>query len=808
MRNALAGALACVCLASTPLVSSAQSNGYRTPPDDVVAVLSAPKPPLISVAPGGEHALLLHPEVYARLEDLARPAVSLLGRKLDPDNHAPHDMVHYSGLSLVDLAAGTSRRIAFDENVRIGYPQWSARGRRLAFPVLTPSQVELWHAGLDGAEPVRLGGVRLNAAAGPSFQWMPDDRRILCRLVPDDANALPAPAMAIPGPTIMEAAGTWPTMSAHGEDPGNVYERALFEYFMRSQPAFVDSQSGRIEMVGEPGLYTDVTPSPDGGFILIARAAPPDSRRAGAGVSLSHEVWSADGEVVASLYEGVGATSQQRRERRGFAWRHTAGSTLRWIEDVFPDDGLRESTGGERLMLSQAPFAGAPREIFRSESRITGVEWIDESDLAIVHEYDEKSRHASAWLVDVRQAPGDPVRMWSRSIDHRYGDPGQTITRHNAAGRKVVVRDGSNILLSANGATPQGERPFVARFSLDTLQTDVLWRSKEGRYETAVALLDVEDERLLIRHESPYAAPNYAVESVRDGLRHELTDFRSPAMASFQVQKKIVTFSRADGVTLQATLYQPESRAEGERLPLVLWAYPRTYADAESAGQISGSPVRFSAFDRAIPAFLAMRGFAVMDQVSMPIVRAKDDQDDLFVRQIVASAKAAIDKAVEMGVADPDRVGVAGHSYGAFMTVTLLARSRLFKAGVALSGAYNRTLTPFGFQTERRTLWEAPGMYIEMSPFMYAHRIDAPLLLIHGGQDENLGTAPMQSRRLFQAIRNNGGTARLVMLPYEGHVYRARESVLHSAAEMLDWFSLHLRRKSTTANSSTAATSG
>jgi len=752
--------------------------------------------------------LLLDREIYTRLEDLARPAITVLGRKLDPGNHAPHDMVHYSGLSFLDLGTGTRRRIAFDGKVRMGYPQWSSRSHRLAFPVLTPTRVELWHAGTADVTPIRLDGVRLNAAAGPSFQWMPDGRHMLCRLVPEDSGVLPRRPVSIAGPTIMEASGPWQTVPHRSKEPGGAYERALFEYFMYSQLALVDARSGRIDPIGKPGVYTQAMPSPDGRFILIERTQPPDDRPVGIGPLVSHEVWKAEGEVVATLSDGSDELSPSRRERRGFDWRHTAGSTLRWIEDVFPDDGLRDSTGGERLMVSRAPFADAPREVFRSTSRITGVEWIDDSDLAIVHEYEENARRASAWLVDVGRAPTAPVRMWSRSIDHRYDDPGQTITKRNAAGREVVVRDGASILMSAKGATPQGERPFVARFSLDSLQAEVVWRSKEGRYETAVALLDIDDERLLIRHESPYAPPNYAVEYARDGRRRELTDFRSPAMASFHVQKSVVTFTRDDGVTLQATLYQPESRADGERLPLVLWAYPRSYSDAEGAGQISRSTDRFSAFDRAIPAFLAMRGFAVMDQVSMPIVRAEDERDDLFVRQVVASAKAAIEKAVELGVADPERVGVAGHSYGAFMTVTLLARSRLFKAGVALSGAYNRTLTPFGFQTERRTLWEAPGMYMEMSPFMYANRINAPLLLIHGGQDENLGTAPMQSRRLFQAIRGHGGIARLVMLPYEGHVYRARESVLHSAAEMLDWFSLHLRRDSRTANSAPAASSG
>ena len=166
---------------------------------------------------------------------------------------------------------------------------------------------------------------------------------------------------------------------------------------------------------------------------------------------------------------------------------------------------------------------------------------------------------------------------------------------------------------------------------------------------------------------------------------------------------------------------------------------------------------------------------------------------DTFLEQIVAAAQAAIDKAASMGVADPERVGVGGHSYGAFMTANLLAHCDLFGTGVARSGAYNRTLTPFGFQAERRPLWEAPEIYFKVSPFMHADKIDEPLLLIHGMMDNNSGTYPMQSERLYAAIKGNGGSARLVMLPAESHGYRARESVLHVLAEMIDWFDRHLK---------------
>ncbi|MDX1431044.1 MAG: prolyl oligopeptidase family serine peptidase [Gammaproteobacteria bacterium] len=797
----MSAATLCACAAAPAQALAEAPNGYRQPPEDVVALLSAPRPPLISISPDGRRAMLVEPQVFAPLEELARPEVSLYGRRFDPRSHARRGVMHFSGLELLDLASGERRRPALRDDAGIGYPEWSPGGDALAFPVFTAGGVELWHARADDAAAVRLGGVRLNPAEGRSFVWMPDGERILCRLVPVDASEMPGLPPAAPGPVVMEAAGEWPLANGDALAHGDAYQAALFDYFMRSQLALADTRSGTVDPIGEPGLYAELAPSPDGRYILVSRMAAP-ARGAGprAISSETFEVWSADGRLVRSFSPPGRAASPARGARRGFAWQHTAEAALLWIE--------RAGRAGERIMVAPAPFAAPPRAVFESEHHVTGIEWLERSSLAVVHEYDAAERRAVAWLVDFAIAGGTPEPMWSRHIDDRYGDPGRPITRRNAAGLEVVVRDGRHIYLSARGATPHGERPFVSRWSLDARQGEVIWRSGEGRYETAIAMPGGEPSRLLIRHESAQAPPNYALERVDGGGRTELTRFGEPAGGSFKVTRQVLTFARDDGITLQATLYLPEDRVENERLPLVLWAYPRAYRDADNAGKISRSGDRYAAFDRAIPAFLAMRGFAVMDQVSMPIVRTGGEGDASFAAQIVASARAAIDKAVSMGVADPDRVGVAGHSYGAFMTVTLLAHSHLFKAGVALSGAYNRTLTPFGFQTERRTLWEAPGMYLEMSPFMYAHRIEAPLLLIHGGQDENAGTSPMQSERLFQAIRGQGGTVKLVMLPYEGHVYRARESVLHSAAEMLDWFARHLRRPATTADSTQAASSG
>jgi dipeptidyl aminopeptidase/acylaminoacyl peptidase len=267
-----------------------------------------------------------------------------------------------------------------------------------------------------------------------------------------------------------------------------------------------------------------------------------------------------------------------------------------------------------------------------------------------------------------------------------------------------------------------------------------------------------------------------------------LTHYKDPAPQLRSIKKELVTYKRPDGVQLSFTLYLPPDYKPGERLPTIVWAYPLEFNDAGTAGQVVGSPNLFTTLNGNSILFMLTQGYAILDNATMPVVGDPETVNNTYIEQIVASAKAAIDKAVDMGVTDRNRVGVGGHSYGAFMTANLLAHSDLFRAGVARSGAYNRTLTPFGFQSERRTLWQAPEMYARVSPFMYADKIKTPLLLIHGEADNNPGTFPVQSERMYQAIKGNGGTVRLVLLPLESHGYVARESVEHVLYEMISWF--------------------
>ena len=419
---------------------------------------------------------------------------------------------------------------------------------------------------------------------------------------------------------------------------------------------------------------------------------------------------------------------------------------------------------------------------------------------ALVTEYDRARRWTRTRMIDPDKA-GDAGRViWDRSAQDRYGDPGVPVMKTLASGERVILQKGDTIFLRGAGASNKGDFPFLAKFDLETLKSERVFQAADGTYEEVDAVLSDDGSKFLTRYETPNDVPNYYVRQAGSAEKTAVTHFADPAPELRGIQKQLVRYKRDDGVDLSFTLYLPPEcgsvddkgampcHKAGVPMPTIVWAYPLEFSDASTAGQVSGSQFRFTTMSGISELFLVTQGYALLDSATMPVVGDPDTMNNTYVEQITASAKAAIQKAAEMGVTDPNRVGVGGHSYGAFMTANLLAHTSLFKAGVARSGAYNRSLTPFGFQSERRTFWEARDMYIKVSPFAFADKIKTPILLIHGEADDNSGTFPIQSERMYQAIKGNGGIVRYVTLPYEAHGYQGRESVEHVHWEMVTWF--------------------
>ncbi len=474
-----------------------------------------------------------------------------------------------------------------------------------------------------------------------------------------------------------------------------------------------------------------------------------------------------------------------RTGARDVQWHAQAPATLVWVEALDEGDPKRKVPHRDRVMMHAAPFADVPTERARVKHRLTSLVFTEQPGQALLTEYDRDLRWTTTWLHDLEGKGAEPRKLVDRSVHDAYGDPGRPVTRVREDGTEVVVVSEGSLYLSGNGASPRGDRPFLARMSLSDGKIERLWESEEGTHTRFVSFVDPGDHQtFLVCGETPESPPNYFV--VSPSGQRKLTDFPHPHPRIPSLEKRLLEYKRRDGVPLSAELYLPVGYQEGQRVPLLVWAYPVEYTDGDTAGQVRAAPYRFARLEGTSPLMFVTQGYAVMD-AAMPIVGDPETMNDTFVRQIVWAAEAAIDAAAAEGVADRDRVAVGGHSYGAFMAANLLAHSDLFRAGIARSGAYNRTLTPFGFQNERRTLWEAPEVYVAVSPLFAADRIRAPLLLVHGEVDDNSGTFPLQSQRLFAAIQGNGGIARLVLLPHEAHGYQARESVLHVVAESFEW---------------------
>ncbi|HSK62945.1 MAG TPA: prolyl oligopeptidase family serine peptidase, partial [Pyrinomonadaceae bacterium] len=555
--------------------------------------------------------------------------------------------------------------------------------------------------------------------------------------------------------------------------------------------------SGKTTPFGDASIFQGVDPAPDGRHLLVTRAQRPFSYLfPDFAFPKELEVWDTKGKLIYKLASLPladqvpidGVITGPRTPR----WRPNEPATLVWVKALDGGDPKQKVAHRDSVLMLKAPFTSQPVEIFKTEHRFSGGN-STEKGLLLVSDFERDKRWVRTFLIDPDK-PETPAKLvWSRNRQDRYNDPGTPVTRA-IAGQRAILQNGDWIYLTGNGASPEGDRPFLDRFNLQTLKAERIFRSDAERYEDIVALLSNDASRFITRRETATEAPNYFIRSTADlAVAEPLTRFPDPMPQLRGIKKQRVTYKRADGVQCSFTLYLPPDYKEGTRLPTVVWAYPLEFTDADTAGQISGSTQRATTITGSSHLFFLLAGYAVLDNATMPVVGSPETVNNTYVEQIVMSAKAAIDKAVEMGVTDPDRVGVGGHSYGAFMTANLLAHSDLFRAGIARSGAYNRTLTPFGFQNERRTIWEAPDLYLKVSPFMFAQKVNEPILLIHGEADDNTGTFPIQSERMYQALKGHGATVRLVMLPHEAHGYSGRESIEHVLHEMISWFDKHVK---------------
>jgi len=805
---------------SAPAAPKEGASGYNQPPKDILDVMLAPSPPIPEASPAQDAILLVSWQNYPSISRVATPFLRLAGVRVEPRNHSKHDTPGGYGITpcarsfeLVHIADHAPIPVAIPAGACPGQPLWSADGKRFAFVNIAPDSVELWIGEGGSGEVHRVPGARLNPMLDDAFQWMPDQKTLLVKLVPKGLGAPPPEPMVPMGASIQETTGEKGQSSTYEnrDTLGSRHDEDLFDYYALSQLALVNAATAAITPIGKPANYESLSPAPDGQRILVTAIHKPYSY-----VTTCErfpkqvEVWDVSPSAQVRVHSIASLALADRVPIHGvpvgprdFSWRATDPATLVWAEALDGGDWNVKVPARDKILLQKAPFSSPAVEIARTEQRYAGFDWSEQPATALLTEFDANRHWRKSFVIDVDHPEQKPRLLWDLSTDERYKDPGYPIFRQLANGSWVVRQDGDSIYLAGAGASPDGDRPFIDRLNLRGLKTERLFRSDKTCYERFLSFVGVDTNKFLTWHQSPTDPPNAFIrtigvpagapsgEAFYASTSVAVTHLPDPTPAVRAIKKRLVKYKRADGLDLSFTLYTPPGYQEGTRVPTILYAYPLDYADASTAGQVSGSQQTFTQLRQY--RLLLLAGYAIIDYASFPIIGDPKKAYDTYLEQLVADAKAAVDEAVRLGVADPDRIGVTGHSHGALMTVNLVAHSDLFRAGVATSGSYNKTLTPFGFQNERRSVWEAPDVYLKVSPFFSADKLKTPLLIMHGAEDANPGTTPLQASKLYEAIRGNGGIARLVMLPHEPHWYTALESNEQLVYEMLRWFDQYVK---------------
>lgn len=806
----------CICAGT----AFAQENaGYQTPPKPLADLVTAPPTPTVSVDSKGHWMLISERNTATTtIAELSQPEFRIAGLRINPATNGPSRAVFVNNLKLRQVSASATdvQITGLPTNPQISSIQWSPDDSKIAFTNTTDTKIELYVADVATAVAKKVSEVALNAVLGVPYQWLSDSKSFIVRGIPAERGAAPEMSRVPSGPTVQENLGTKAQAATYQDLLKSPADEKQFEYYATAQTMKI-GLDGSVQKIGPMGLIATAAPSPDGRFVMVESIHRPFSYLVTVNRFPSKiDIFDAAGSLVKTLTDiplqenvpwGQDAAPSGQRNHN---WRNDAPATVYWVEAKDGGDPKRKIAIRDVVYTLDAPFSGEAKQIYTAANRFGGVTWGNDQ-IALFSERWNATRKIITKLVNPSN-PANPVVLFDRSSEDRYNNPGTPELKKNAYGEYVLdITPANEIYLTGQGASPEGDRPFVDVYSLTTKQATRLFRSEAPFFERPISILNAEKGLILTSRESQEEQPNYFIRNLKPAPKKgkkaaepaltQVTFFPHPYPQFKGIQKQQLRYKRPDGVDLTAMLLLPPGyKKEDGPLPTFLWAYPAEFKNAAAAGQVNGSPYQFNRISYWTGAAFVTMGYAVLENASIPIVGEGDKEpNDTYVEQLVASAKAAIDEGVRLGVVDASRVGVGGHSYGAFMTANLLSHSNLFKAGIARSGAYNRTLTPFGFQNEQRTYWQAPEVYNKMSPFMNVDKVKTPLLMTHGEADNNTGTFPIQSERYYNALKGMGATAKLVFLPYESHGYTAKESLLHMLYEMNGWLDKYVKNAPATA---------
>lgn len=775
---------------------------YQTPPAGIADLLLAKPSPNVSIDSKGEWMLLFQRNVYSTVEELAQPELRIAGLRINPANFGPSRAGYFTSIEVKNIKTGqTSQVSGLPANLRGAVLQWNQNEDAFAFINYTNTRIDLFVVKIADKVAKQINSAPLNAVLGGSYFWV-GNNNIIYSATAGNGKTAPSKPVAPKGPVVQESKGKAAPGRTYQDLIKSPYDEALFEYYATSQ--LIKTDLLKEELLGTPSIYSSISASPDANYLLTRMVNKPFSYLVPVnGFPHTVAVLDMKGAFVKILAKNPGSEGTSIgfddvvNFPRAFDWRNDEPATITYVQAL--DKGLGKSKSDYRDALYSVSATGndTPKELFKTKLRYGGSVW-GNNNLALFYERmfaDRKIR-----INKFNPVTGAVDSLNERSSNDEYNNIGEPVTKKNQYGKEtLLITKTGDLLLTSRGSGPNGNLPLLQSWNLKTGARKQLWRCLDGFYESVIDIIDADKGSFLTSRESTTQPPNYYIRNWNNkketsGLA--LTDFKNPYPQLEGISKQKISYKRADGIDLTAMLYLPkgyDAKKDGP-LPVFMWAYPMEYKSKADAAQVRGSRYNFTSMNWGSPIYWVTQGYAVMDGTEMPIVGEGDKEpNDSYIPQLYLNAHAAIQAVAKMGVGDSNRVAVGGHSYGAFMTTNLLAHTKLFKAGIARSGAYNRSLTPFGFQGEERTYWQAPEIYNQMSPFSYADKIKTPLLLIHGDADNNSGTFPIQSERLFAAVKGHGGTVRYVSLPYESHGYNAKENLLHMLWEQNQWLEKYVK---------------
>ena len=789
------------------IIKSQENYIYQRPPNEILELVDVSLPPRVLIDENKKFMVHLYRDSYKSIIELSNPEIKLAGLRLNPNSNSRSRTNYYNNvmISKMDQIDKSAKQIkGLPKNPKLANIKWSPDQTKIAMTNTKEEGVELWFIDLEKLTAKKLTGPKLNASLGDVITWYQDSKNILAKFKLENSPDIIDGVDVVPtGPIISSNDGKKAQNRTYQDLLKNEVDEKNFETLARSVLSKV-SLKGKTKLLAKKNLYHEIDFSPDGKFILISIIQKPFSYLVPYyRFPMKYAIYSSKGKELTVLHEvpliedlpkGFMAV---RTGPRNFSWRSDRPSDLIFVEALDGGNPEKDIKYRDEIFEIGYPFKQNKVSLLKTINRFYRIDWCNDT-LALGYDYWWNTRNTKTYVFSPSNSNKKPKIIIDRNYQDRYNDPGSFVKRRNFYGKSILAVNENNLFLMGDGFRDDGQFPFIDKVDLNSLKKVRLYESSFKDKKEDLLDFEVDNNMILTRIESASEYPNYFFRDLKTDSLIKITDFENPFLSIMDVSKEVIEYKRSDGIDLSATLYLPKGYDvnKKQKLPMIMWAYPREFKDNKSASQITQNKNEFTFPYWGSPIYWLTRGYVVLDDVSFPIIGEGDTQpNDNFRKQLVDNASSAINRVYELGYIDKEKVAIGGHSYGAFMVANLLSHSKLFAAGIARSGAYNRTLTPFGFQSEERNYWEAPDTYYNMSPFMHAEKVKTPLLLIHGVEDNNSGTYPLQSERYFNALKGLGATTRLVMLPKESHSYRAKESIMHMLWEQDRWLEKYVKNK-------------